>query len=227
MVASAHATSTMQTIGFLTRDPIGYEAGDLSLYRFVLGNSLLFVDPSGNQKGKVPPTISWDCSATTDSPSSATAATVICQNGSYEVVITPSGQNATLCEQECLKAHEEQHIDIFKRLCPNLCKGCRKKDTPYYVLHITKLPGIGYLENECIAYMRELTCLEQKLSDKLCNPSAIRERIKFVKEYMKDTLKCDDDGGINYPVIKFPVAIDDPLVFPNGNVVTVPEIVYE
>ena len=32
---------------FVSRDPVGYDAGDMNLYRYVYGNPVIFVDPSG------------------------------------------------------------------------------------------------------------------------------------------------------------------------------------
>jgi hypothetical protein len=47
MVAATSSPSTTTTIGFLTRDPIGYLGGSLDLYGFVRGRTLHSVDPSG------------------------------------------------------------------------------------------------------------------------------------------------------------------------------------
>ena len=44
-VISSNSPTT--TIGFLSRDPIGFEGGDANLYRYVRGKPLVATDPSG------------------------------------------------------------------------------------------------------------------------------------------------------------------------------------
>jgi len=46
MVAGVSSTSTRTTIGFVTRDPIGYW-DSFSQYQLFISNSVLFLDPSG------------------------------------------------------------------------------------------------------------------------------------------------------------------------------------
>ena len=48
--------STTTTIGFFTRDPIGYKGRSLSLYQYVRSRSTRYLDPEGTQDGDVPVT---------------------------------------------------------------------------------------------------------------------------------------------------------------------------
>ncbi len=163
---AVHANTGMYYYGYrfydpylqrwLNRDPRG-ERGDRNLYGFIRNNSLNWIDKLGLQTEVIP-------IVTEPEPSP----TVTCDgNGNFE--IDYAGFEDTFV-QPCIKAHEEQHIEDYKkRFGQNACQGVPKGEVPFpgpdYNAFLSSTECKAYrASNECI---RKLPCMLGPSSDEL------------------------------------------------------------
>jgi len=131
--------STTTTIGFFTRDPIGYEDG-MHQYLVFHNNPVRFLDSSGMlaidpKKANDLADCKGKCGPSSRKPEKGTQGWVECDaNGGFVPVAGPlkdisrSDCYSKCGADACTKKHEEHHIEQFKELCPNACKSVCGED---------------------------------------------------------------------------------------------------
>ena len=151
---------------WLNRDPIG-EFGGLNLYSFVNNDPVIWLDRFGlavvGTPGQIPPG----------------GQSIVCRGGKHVVQNNNKGPDS-----KCSQAHEEQHInDWKKRYGDDLCKGVKDGYLP--------VGGDGYAEflrqSECDAYKAGKKCRDDLL--KGCNAkdqAAIQAGIDRDNEQLKE-----------------------------------------
>jgi RHS repeat-associated protein len=153
---------------FLQTDPIGFDAEDVNLYRYVANNPVDWVDPLGLMvKG-------------TPVPIDPKSNSIVCKGGKLTVQNNNSGPG-----KDCTQIHEEKHVEDWKgRYGDDLCKGVPDGQLP--------VGGPGYKDflkkSECEAYKAGKESREKKLkncpeSDKEQLKKEIEQDEKQIKKY--------------------------------------------
>jgi len=149
--------STTTTIGFFTRDPIGFDGSEWGLYEFSNSRSLTMVDPSGTvcQQPCVPRDKTTCCAdAFKLAVNGGMQGRAFCCDGGMVACVW--GQNlpgvnpaAKSLMEKCVQQHEDQHVRDSGP-CP---KGCPRLDFISY--------SSGYTDamSECLAIKLMLRCL--------------------------------------------------------------------
>jgi RHS repeat-associated protein len=159
---------------FLSEDPIGF-ASELDFYTYARNNPIYFIDPRGLE-------------AATGRPVQPNVNTVVC-NGRDGIRVhlggPPPAQVA--CAEECMRAHEEQHIRDLNAANPKVCEG---------VADGIKV-GFSNLKEraatEVAASNIEISCLKMKKAGagpacKTCNRELLDQRIKQMERYRDKNL---------------------------------------
>ena len=151
--------STTTTIGFFTRDPIGFYGSKWDLYAYTDSRPLVFVDPSGLccTQEKPPRTKLQCCKAADDGVfNKGVRGLTFCCDGrvvacvfGHKVDIDYQDFEARILIKKCIQKHEDDHVPHLMP-CPNRCPD-RSSGIP--------MPGITLDMSECLADHRQLRCL--------------------------------------------------------------------
>jgi len=123
-------------------DPLGLFGEDRNLYGYVLNQPGSFTDASGESGGK-------------GSPDSYDGGKTVCDGcGGFEWVWRNKFPRPP-CAQDCIKAHEEDHIDWFKQNRPDACNKRAEGANP-------DIPPADVHKTECRAYKVSFACFRRK-----------------------------------------------------------------
>ncbi|MBL9168586.1 MAG: RHS repeat-associated core domain-containing protein [Verrucomicrobiales bacterium] len=144
------------------RDPLG-EVGEGNLYAFVSADPVNDLDyfglirAYGKNDGSIP--------------------TVVCDGkGGMRVDLGKNIPPGTPpCIVDCMRAHEEKHIEQARKLNPNVCKG---KADGTLLRPKRKEQIIGERE----AFQTEIDCVEKKCSSENCSADEMKERIEKLND---------------------------------------------
>ncbi len=207
---------------FISRDPIGYEAGDVNLYRYVGNLPIHTCDPYGLDRCMGPPPpkpypVIPDIITTpkqywlpvhdpipNPGPDPDTA-TTYCRNG--ELVINNKDSSVN---KPCAERHEAQHIADFKnRFGPNPCKGVPDFHQPYN----EKDAELFHYYTECKAYRVGSQCLKSML----CYEDLSSSEQSEAEQALKGTNERVKDNCNKYKELLAQKILDsswDPMLFP-------------
>ena len=166
---------------FLQKDPIGMIGGH-NLYRYVRNNPVNDTDSLGLAPGGGGLNGVSRSSSKPESVIGGPAGTIICQDGNPEVWISdyfqdPASQECGLTE--CLHRHEAVHLKDALVRNPLVCSGMKKRENRSQIQFEKELAR----QSEIRAYLKEQSCLEEKLAEKKgdckCEP-LLKARRKLV-----------------------------------------------
>jgi RHS repeat-associated protein len=151
-----------------SKDPVLFAGNDTNLYRYVRGDPINQIDPSGL----------WGLVDSSDKESSTVWGNVRCEGGKLVTALTDAGKATTPQVQKCIKQHEQTHIDDFYdavkagKANGKICEGAGAEGK-----YLGADPNRESGPTESAAYSAEIKCLQCELQNCSKKDSKAREEI--------------------------------------------------
>ncbi len=195
MVAATTSPSTTTSIGFLTRDPIGYEGSEWSLYELVRSMPLIALDPSGMVcQEPCKPRTTKKCCEDSLMPGEINAdkawyGRAFCCDGRmvpcvFSRHLPYRNPKAKDLIEDCIFGHEVDHT-YDAAPCPAACPAMSE---------IKYKRGITNDSSHCHIYKSQMACLRRKLWE--CRRHNIRQPANPCdpKEIERELVRVRDAG---------------------------------
>jgi uncharacterized protein RhaS with RHS repeats len=155
---------------FLSEDPVGF-ASEVDFYTYVRNNPIYLIDPRGLQ-------------AATGGPAPPNVNTVVCNGrGGIRIQIGSPPPAQAACAEQCMRAHEQQHIRDLNAANPRVCKGIADGIIVGFSSDNPKQTAT----TEIAASNVEIVCLKKLLQQSACEDnckkSLLNQRIKQMEDY--------------------------------------------